>query len=867
MGYGNSKSILWILIFLCIGNIKLSAQQTTKTSKFLYNQLDYFLQNPSESKLHRLHKLTASKEKQLRTNEDKLAWVIIHSNMGYYQHQFGNIPTAIIYYEKAWKTYSNNALRDYDIIENCLQPLGNLYLKIGDLEKAENTITNYLYLAEQSKKKQKIISALTHLSIAHNNKSNYIKAIEILNKGKEIAPKNVNILTNLATNYLHLGAKEKATEYASSVISIDPNQVNAYQILAEISLDQNDIINAKKYALQAKEKLLQEPNSTARDLAKWQLGYTDIFISKSDYAEALQGIKEIYSYLLPEYTIEMDFPKTEILIADKILLKALDVHSYIYQQLNKLHDAIKIYETAFEVNLKLETAYPLQETKIIQHSQNRNRTEEYIQLLYSLYLETEDIQYVVKAFEAAETSKAPFVNEALISKQLLSRYKNDSLIVRKNQLTYELSNYDTYILKEKQKGNAATIPNSQEWTSTYSKLSIELKEVNKNLQEKYPILLSDNKKISVKKLQKKLKKDDLTLIEYFFGEQSIYQFIIDGTTIRIQKITNPENFRKTVLDYIDYFNNASAITNNSIGFSQSSFNLYQALHIPDTGNKLIIPDGLLNFVPFETLLTKKSNALNFQKMPFLLKYGIITYEISANKYLRSKNKNNSKSSILGIFPVFENTTRALPFSLEEKYSIEEKFEGLFLEKNEASYTRFLEEAEKHTILHLSTHAEAGSFSRPASIQFSDQNILVNQLYGLQLTAQLIVLSACETGIGTLSKGEGPLSIGRGFQYTGIQNTLFSLWNVNDKTTAQFMKLFYENLDISESNSYATHAAKLDYLNSQNISNAQKSPYYWAAFVYYGSYQTPNTSSYNWMLITGVFLLIILFLLGIRQKLT
>jgi len=115
----------------------------------------------------------------------------------------------------------------------------------------------------------------------------------------------------------------------------------------------------------------------------------------------------------------MDFPTMDMLIADKILLKTLDLHAYIHQQRNNPDAAIKGHDAAFTVNSKLEIAYPLQETKIIQHSQNRNRTEEYIELLNAKYNATKDINYVIKAFEAAEASKAPFVNAALISKQLL----------------------------------------------------------------------------------------------------------------------------------------------------------------------------------------------------------------------------------------------------------------------------------------------------------------------------------------------------------------------------------------------------------------------------------------------------------------
>ncbi|MHA7055907.1 CHAT domain-containing protein [Aquimarina sp. M1] len=866
MGFGSFKSILLLFGFLCLVHPVLFSQQQEMTSEYLYHQLDYFLKEPTNSKLHRLSKLIASKENRLLTKEDKLAWVIVNSNMGYYHHQFENLPTAIMYYEKAWKTFHKNKLEDYDIIENCLQPLGNLYLKIGDLQKAENTITNYLYLAEQSQNTLKILSAITNVSIAYHNQGKYQKAIEILKKGERLSPENPHILTNLATNYLDYGFTEEAKKYASKVISTDPSQVNAYQILAAIALKNTDLQNAQRYIQKTKNQLLKKPNTSSRDLAKWQLAYIDILLSKSAYTEALFNLKEIYVSLLPGYVIEAHIPEKEILIADKILLMALDTQAYIYQQLGKPTVAIKTYEAAFEVNSKLNQAYPLQATKIIQHSQNRNRTESYIDLLYTLYSTTKDLKYVKKAFEAAEASKAPFVNEAFVSKQILSQYKNDPLVIKNEQLANNLAIYDTNILKERQKGDTADISQIQQWTAGYGNTSIELKELTKELQKKYPNLLTSQDKIPVKELQDTLKQDDIVLIEYFFGKNTVYQFIIENDSIVIKALKNIEQIRESIKNYINYFNSAQAINNNIKGFSESSFDLYHLLEVPKATKMIIIPDGLLYFVPFETLLAKKSDAIRFKKMPFLVKSSIVNYEISAGKYLRNNDTNTKENKILGVFPVFESTNLELPFSLEEQKYIQQEYDGVFLEKEEATYGHFLKEAKNHTIIHLSTHAEAGSFSRPASIHFRDQNILVNQLYGLQLETELVVLSACETGIGTLAKGEGPLSIGRGFQYAGVKNVLFSLWKVNDKTTSQLMQRFYQNLHKSSSYVHGLHQAKLDFLEAKEIPNTQKSPYYWASFVYYGSYQPVTETKFNWILIILGFLLIILFLFAIRQKL-
>jgi CHAT domain-containing protein/Tfp pilus assembly protein PilF len=855
MGFGNSRIILICLSFLLFINGQTYAQEKTDTSDFLYNQLDYFLRNPSSSGLLRLSKIVASKENQLPTKSDQLAWVIVNCNIGYYHNQFGNMPAAILYYERAWKTFYDKGITDYDIIENGLQPLGNLYIKIGDLKKAENTIKNYLYLAEQSQNIPKIVSGITNLSIAYNNQGNYQKAVEILHKGLELDPKNANILTNLATNYWDLGELMTAEKMAKKVIFLDPDQINAYQILAAISLEKEDINEAQDYILQSKSRLLKDPSTSARSLAKWQLAYIDLCLSKSEYSEAEKYLREIYDLLLPAYGGE-HLPLANILIADKIFLKALDVHASVFQKTERPLEALKAYNLAFAVNEKLNLLYPLQETRIIQHNQNRDRTEAYITLAFSLYKNTKNRKFIEQAFEQTEHAKAPVVNEALISKKILSQYESDPLVVQKEQLSSELSLYDTYIVKEKQRGNEAKIEQIQKWAAQYDAKSIELKEILKKLQGKYPDLLVQNEVLSIPQLQGKLGNDNTVLIEYFYGKKSVYQFVIDSDSLRIIEITDLERFDDEVRGFISFFDSPSNITNDIKQFTESAFRTLNRLMIPTTDKRLlIIPDGLLCFIPFEALITQKTNVLNFQKMPFLIKSNEVSYDISASKYARSGLSENKKRTVLGVFPVFEKTDLELPFSLIESAFVQESFDGDFLEKEQATYGNFIDKVKDHSILHLSTHAEAGSFNRPASIKFWDQDILVNQLYGLNLSADLVVLSACETGVGKLAKGEGPLSIGRGFQYAGVENVLFSLWRVNDKTTSVLMNNFYHHLKQSNSKVAAVHQAKLEYLEAKDISNAQKSPYHWAAFVYYGEIQksTSQCAIWVWFIIGGVVL--------------
>ncbi len=279
---------------------------------------------------------------------------------------------------------------------------------------------------------------------------------------------------------------------------------------------------------------------------------------------------------------------------------------------------------------------------------------------------------------------------------------------------------------------------------------------------------------------------------------------------------------------------------------------------------MIIPDGLLNFIPFEALLFKKTNTTTFSKMSFVLKNQSIAYNSSALFYLKDANKNINKN-VLGFFPVFENSNQMLTYSIDEANAIKREMNSTLFMNSKASKSNFLKNAPNYGILHLSTHASSGNFVMPANISFYDDSIFLNELYSQDLNPNLVVLSACETGIGKLYKGEGAMSIARGFQYAGAENLLFSLWQINDLSTSQIMQSFYENYNKQQSTFLANHNSKIDYLANEDISNTKKSPYYWSAFVYYGTLETEKSSNTIFYIIFGIFIACIILLLILKFR--
>ena len=123
------------------------------------------------------------------------------------------------------------------------------------------------------------------------------------------------------------------------------------------------------------------------------------------------------------------------------------------------------------------------------------------------------------------------------------------------------------------------------------------------------------------------------------------------------------------------------------------------------------------------------------------------------------------------------------------------------------------------------------FTQQPDTVSEDGFLHANELYNLSLHSELAVLSACETGIGTLAPGEGIMSLGRAFKYAGCPNVTMSLWNADDQSTSQIMQHFFAHLHDGSAKDRALRAAKLDYLNDAR--SAQAHPYYWAAFVQVG----------------------------------
>ena len=846
MQFGNFKFFCFIFLFTI-------ATFSQNLEDSIYDAIDSFVANPTKNTLSELQQKEVEFSKLVTSKDEKVALVILLCNKGSFEMKNNFQKNAITSYEKAWLLFSNTNLSNYDIVEYCLKPLGTLYTKTGNFTLAENIIKKYIFMAEKENNQATIISGYINLSIVYKTIGNYKTAIELLqkvekNKKATLLQKN-RIQEELTLNTIGLHKNNSAVAVIQN--EIESNDFQSLKTKALLALTDNKPEVAMNYFAKAKQQLLKNKTVEARTLAKLYADEASIYIQLNDIKNAKKSFENGLKTLSPIENNWVD-PKKTNLYPENTFLTLFDGLAYLE---NNTSEKIKWYNLSFYVSDLISDQLVSQEAEIRHQIENRKRTEKCLDLLWNAYQKNKDFKLLEIAFYYAEKTKNTVLKARNNQKTLLEQFPDNKDLQLQNQLlNKQESLINEYIRLQ------ITQENETRFIALHIELAavgIQLKNVNETINHQFKNKVND---FSLATLQQKLKIDQAQLVYYFWAKDKSYVFHINNQKTTWNKIDFKEQNTITLNKFIHYFDDANAINAAVLDFSATAYDLFQLLgfdQLEKNKNLIIIPDGLLHFVAFDALVTQKSTSKNYSTIPFLVYQNKIGYQTNATFYLKEVTP-RKKDKIVGFFPVFKNTNAFLEYSIAESKALEKHKATLFMNEA-ANRDNFKQNVGQYAIIHLSTHGTSGSFSSPATLVFYDDVMLVNELYGLKnCNPDLVVLSACETGIGKLQKGEGAISIARAFQYAGAKNVLFSLWKINDYATSEIMTNFYDRYSSTHSFFESNYLSKINYLEDKSISNAKKSPYYWSAFVYYGAIDTVETN-YFYFYVFGILLLIMLFL--------
>ena len=379
---------------------------------------------------------------------------------------------------------------------------------------------------------------------------------------------------------------------------------------------------------------------------------------------------------------------------------------------------------------------------------------------------------------------------------------------------------------------------------------------------------------SLAQLEQLLSRTGSTFIEYFWQENTIYLLLTNGKERALLKI--PVDFpldqwierlqvnirnQSSAFDWSQdqYVQQADAFVTLS---SQLYTKLFKPIEesFPLSEKVVLVPDGKIAYIPFDGLVKEQAaNTTQFKAHQYLLSAYEVSYTFSGTVLQKLKErspKSKWNGTFLGFAPTFNSVQMGntiaqsdqhlrsilgpLKYNVPEVKAIGGLYEGDLWVGENASKEKFLNEAPNYQIIHLATHGKADQVvGDHAFLAFeSEKENMSNQLfynweiYNLQFNAEMVVLSACETGIGEWQEGEGVISLARGFSYAGAQSVITSLWAVNDASTKNLMVYFYEKLQEGYSKASALRAAKLAFIQQQDHTHAH--PFYWAGFVPIGN---------------------------------
>ncbi|WP_297099807.1 CHAT domain-containing tetratricopeptide repeat protein [uncultured Draconibacterium sp.] len=545
-------------------------------------------------------------------------------------------------------------------------------------------------------------------------------------------------------------------------------------------------------------------------------------------------------------------------------------------------------------NLQYQTISKIIETAYLAYNYSAN--QEFLEIAFnnSEQLKSSALFDKISNELAQENSLIP---DSLLE---LERKLNNT-IANYSELQYEELNYDE--------------PDSsllEEYNDEIFNASRQRDELNRYMEESYPDyyqLKYSNSTLSLNEIQDKVDRKE-AIVEYFLAEPSaenadndadtltsLYTFFITKDNIEFHKKTLINNELQALEETFRFMSSTDYMfTHNEDAkrYCVSSNRLYNLLVAPyeqDITEKhlTIIPDGKLNYIAFDGLLKSlpdTSEAIRFNELNYLVKDVNINYANSVNIFLKNKaSKPRLRNHTLAFAPEYNSEEfkmtgtsyklAPLPGVQKEVDDIANSVNTTIFRSREATEQNFREQSGNFDILHLAMHAYINdslpAYSRLAFSQNADTTTLDNDgwlntadIYNLDLNASMTVLSACNTGVGKLQKGEGLMSLARGFLYAGCPSVVMSLWEVEDVAGTKIMTSFYKYLKAGKTKDEALRLAKLKYLEESNSRLAH--PHYWMSFKCIGD-NSPVYTSYDLYFFAILILLIIAFSIdqGIRIK--
>ncbi|MEM7372483.1 MAG: CHAT domain-containing tetratricopeptide repeat protein [Bacteroidota bacterium] len=820
-----------------------------------------------------------------------------YQNFALLQMQIGELDTGIEYFQLALNILLQVFQEEDLTVASVLANLGDAYSLQGKFDLADSYLKRAARVREMLLGKKS--SALSH---------NYF----LLGKNQFYRKEYSSALTYF---YLSLGIQDALANPNLFVLEkVHLSMASIYSTLGTY--------DSARYHLRSAESIVEQVYPVGHDEFNtvWERWFLLNLYEKKYETALLYGQKIIASQhpdIGSQDGLFAPFPPREMMsyvwTIKGIYKKAyLYFHQYLYDGRNET--ALRAAKMQIDLVLAwIEFAHSKKTFNVQDLASSREWIAEYElakDVLYQLYVLTDSAHYVEEAYHYTEQFQANLLKQSFLGAKAEALANIPSHILEEESRHQDsLTELKTQLFSLRQSSLAR---DSLAEFSLQSRISMEelaYKELMQQIRIAYPAyhyMKYNLATVSIPEIQTHLLDKQQALIQYSVGFYGFYAFVITPTDIGFLRLSDWEDdhpqpydenqllfqirrFRKGIFDHSPATPRQASAPNQEM---MIGWELYEQFvqpieaYLSGIDRLVIVPSSYLGYLPFDLLLSSKPHEEEpFVEELYLFRKYAISYTYSTTlqaEILEDRDRVKASKQFMAWAPSFpplpqfaeDSSIRGLyyplSFNTREVSQIARSAGIKSMVGKSATKTSFVEAASDYRFLHLATHAQARDIeSQVSTIAFSPETDSVTvsdlltetEIYRMDLHADMVVLSACETGLGALSHSEGVMSLARAFTYAGAKSVISTLWSVNDASMAYLMDQYYQNLANGHTKDVALQQAKLTYL--EEYDPRMKAPFFWAAPVAYGDMEPVDLQASRTGLWTLLGSVVILLILGIR----
>ncbi len=820
--------------------------------------------------------------------EDHIIYAESLTNLGVLYEEMGLFDEAVSLHLRALGIKKKTSDEDVNYAIS-LNNLAILYMQTGNYSKALPLFLESKDIRERllGKEHHQYAISVHNLARLHEIMGNYEEAVVLYSQDLQITKKTIGLshpeyaisLNNLASVYGKMNEPAKAIPLLLQARDIQekqlgrehPHYAESINDLAAMFDLQGDGNKALQFYLQS-NKILKKTKGIGHP--RYNQSLNDL---ASHYAKVgdIDKAWEMVSLALNSPTGSVVYRTINEAWSHDLLTGSFPSSAHLEQMVESLAVVYVLLEKGREIDdvMAKKMIVANLANGLLSQAKNRVSTEEnklrmlslsHAWLQRSLQILTPEAE-AEQAFRLVDQNKSVLLLEATKSERSYTLGDlPDSLIWQDRQLLKRQSGLQAQLLAG---------PTEAEREGIINDLNHVNQEIDAFIQmiarehPKYHKVKYQQEEVDVQEIQSALA-PGIALLEYVIGDSTAHVFFMDNQNVqwtrlpiakedlrsRIQSLHNSLRDYSADESYQNYTEQAHWFYENLVGAP-----LRSKKHIT---NLIIVPDGELGHLPFEAFLVEEAPEQDqgYGDLHYLLNDYSISYSYSAALWKENMEapaqRNNGQmlamapdygvsldSTLLAVRLPTDQWRRGelgpLPAARREVETLQEKYAGFFAFDTMASEKVAKEMAADYSVLHFATHGLLDN-ERPvlSSLAFTEDSDstesnfwMAHEISKAQLNADLVVLSACETGYGKFERGNGIASLARAFMYAGAPSLVVSLWQVNDVATSELMRNFYDHLDKGLNKDEALRQAKLDYL--QSAPELTQHPGFWSPFIMMG----------------------------------